>query len=94
MPDIQELTARGLRLLDKLKMLSPDEADVALPYAAALDEYLKTRTPSPPSNVVCLEDHRSARVVQRAETRRLANLEYRGQRGVNEFGDDVFYDPD
>lgn len=91
-PDIQALTARGLKLLDKLKMLSPEEAAVALPYAAALDEYLKTRKPSPPSNVVSFEDHRSARVVQRAEIRRLANVDYRGQRGVNEFGDDVYGD--
>jgi len=91
-PDIQELTARGLRLLDKLKMLSPDEAAVALPFAAALDGYLKTRTPSLPSNVVSFEQHRSARLVQRAEIRRLANRGYPSNRGVNEFGDDVYDD--
>lgn len=91
-PDIQALTVRGLHLLDRLKMLSPEEAAVALPYAAALDDYLKTRTPPPPSNVVSLEDHRSARVVQRAEIRRLANRGYPSNRGVNEFGDDVYDD--
>ena len=99
-PDIQDLTARGLKLLGKLGMLSPAERSLVDPYIACLELYLDETRPSPAqtpaSNVVSFEDATIARRVQRTEVQRLrvAEVRNRGQHrhGVNEFGDDVYDD--
>lgn len=86
-PDIQHLTARGLKLLGKLGMLSPAERSLVDPYVACLELYLDETRPAPAQthtpNVVSFEDATLARRVQRAEVERRRH-------GVNEFGDDVF----
>ena len=94
-PDIQYLTARGLKLLDKLGMLDDAERSLVRPYVACLELFLDDVRPKPAveietSNIVSFEDLTSRRV-QRAEVaRRRASAEPR--RGVNEFGDDVWSD--
>lgn len=96
MTDIQELTVRGFKLLEKLKMLSPEESAYLRPYADVLETYVAAKTPAVPvNNVVSFEDAVSSRRVQRAEAKRLARDGYPGQHWVNEFGDDCFgYDND
>lgn len=95
-PDIQDLTARGLKLLGKLGMLSPAERSVVDPYVACLELFLDETRPAPaetpPSNVLSFEDAATARRVQRAEIerRRVAAANKAGQHWVNEFGDDVY----
>lgn len=96
-PDIQELNARGLKLLRKLGMLTPAERSLVDPWVACLELYLDETRPAPakapPSNVVSFEDATTARRVQRAEIerRRIAEAKKAGQHHwVNEFGDDVY----
>ncbi|MFN3506633.1 MAG: hypothetical protein ACK4ZU_04090 [Allorhizobium sp.] len=95
-PDIQDLTARGLKLLGKLGMLSQAERAVVDPFVACLELYLDETRPAPaktpPSNVLSFEDAATARRVQRAEIdrRRVAEVWKAGQHWVNEFGDDVY----
>lgn len=97
-PDIQDLTARGLKLLGKLGMLSPAERSLVDPYVACLELYLDETRPAPAqppaTNIVDFEDAVAARRVQRAEVerRRVAEVRKAGQHrhGVNEFGDDVY----
>ena len=96
-PDIQSLTARGLKLLDKLGMLDDAERSLVRPYVACLELFLDDVRPrsfseSKTSNIVSFEDVTSRRV-QRAEiARRRTTTEPR--RGVNVFGDDVWSDYD
>jgi len=99
-PDIQDLTARGLKLLGKLGMLSPAERSLVDPYVACLELHLDETRPVPaqtatPSNVVDFEDAMTARRVQRAEVerRRVAEVRKPGQhRRVDEFGWEVYDD--
>lgn len=46
-PDIQDLTARSLKLLGKLGMLSPAERSVVDPYVACLELFLDETRPAP-----------------------------------------------
>ena len=98
-PDIQDLTARGLKLLAKLGMLSPAERSLVDPYVTCLELYLDETRPAPAqaptSNVVSFEDATLARRVQRAEVerRRVAEVRKAGQhRRVDEFGWEVYDD--
>ncbi|OLP54845.1 hypothetical protein BJF92_13630 [Rhizobium rhizosphaerae] len=95
--DIQSLTARGLKLHDKLGMLDNAERSLVLPYVACLELFLDDVCPKPAveietSNIVSFEDVTSRRV-QRAEiAQRRTTAEPR--RGVNVFGDDIWSDYD
>ncbi|UNK37716.1 hypothetical protein MNR02_14795 [Shinella sp. H4-D48] len=98
-PDIQSLTARGLKLLGKLGMLSPAERSLVDPYVTCLELYLDETRPAPAqtpmSNVVSFEDATIVRRVQRAEVerRRVAEVRKVGQhRRVDEFGWEVYDD--
>ncbi|HEV7246225.1 MAG TPA: hypothetical protein VGN93_04465 [Shinella sp.] len=66
-PDIQDLTARGLKLLGKLGMLSPAERSLVDPYIACLELYLDETRAAPAqsatSKVVSFEDASLARRV-------------------------------
>lgn len=95
MPDIQDLTARGLRLLGKLGMLPPAERSLVDPLVACLELYLDETRSAPTSNVVSFEDETMTRRVRRAEVerRRVAEVRKAGQhRRVDDFGWEVYDD--
>lgn len=90
-PGIQELTVRGFKLLEKLRMLSAEESAFRKPCADILDSYVSAKTPAvPDTKVVSFEDAFRSRRIQRAEKTPVAADGYPGQHWVNEFGDDCF----